>query len=172
LKIYKKNLEEYINKYSKELSNEISLFTKEFNDQNNNLIKPKNTIIELNIIFKEEILHKLDKPSQLASLKNSFIFIIEPLINKIEEYFLELYKQAIDKKKFIETLRKSVKANFKEIDKKIKEYNKSLKEKENKDKEKELSEAAPLKEIDIKINDNNKKSVSSDVKNMFDDDDD
>ena len=134
LTIYKKNLDYYINKYSQELSNEIYRFTEEFKNLYNVSLTTKNTKIELNIMFKKEIQEKLEKTSRLAALKNSFIFIIEPLINKIGEYFLEIYKQAFDKKKIIDTSRKSVKVNFEEIEKKIKEYNESLKEKEKKDK--------------------------------------
>ena len=161
LEIYKNKLDEYINKYSKELSNEITLFTAQFNNQNNILIKPKKTEVELNIIFKEEIQKKLEKTSRLAALKNSFIFIIEPLINKIGEYFLELYKQGIGQKKFTEFSRDSVKASFEEIEKKIKEYNESLKEKENKDEENDKKEAAPTNLDDIT------KSVASEVNKLY-----
>ena len=165
LTIYKKNLDYYINKYSQELSNEIYRFTEEFKNLYNVSLTTKNTKIELNIMFKKEIQEKLEKTSRLAALKNSFIFIIEPLINKIGEYFLEIYKQAFDKKKIIDTSRKSVKVNFEEIEKKIKEYNESLKEKEKKDKEKDLREAAPPNENAIS------QELSSEVRSMFDDDD-
>ena len=165
LEIYKNKLDEYINKYSKELSNEITLFTAQFNNQNNILIKPKKTEVELNIIFKEEIQKKLEKTSRLAALKNSFIFIIEPLINKIGEYFLELYKKGIGQKKFTEFSRDSVKASFEEIEKKIKEYNESLKEKENKDEENDKKEAAPTNLDDIT------KSVASEVNKLYEDKD-
>ena len=50
LKIYQNKLDEYINKYTKELSNEISLFSAQFNNQYNILLKPGNTSVELNII--------------------------------------------------------------------------------------------------------------------------
>jgi len=165
LTIYKKNLDYYINKYSQELSNEIYRFTEEFKNLYNVSLTTKNTKIELNIMFKKEIQEKLEKTSRLAALKNSFIFIIEPLINKIGEYFLEIYKQAFDKKKIIDTSRKSVKVNFEEIEKKIKEYNESLKEKEKKDKEKDLSDAAPPNKNAIS------QELSSEVRSMFDDDD-
>ena len=165
LTIYKKNLDYYINKYSQELSNEIYRFTEEFKNLYNVSLTTKNTKIELNIMFKKEIQEKLEKTSRLAALKNSFIFIIEPLINKIGEYFLEIYKQAFDKKKIIDTSRKSVKVNFEEIEKKIKEYNESLKEKEKKDKEKNLSDAAPPNKNAIS------QELSSEVRSMFDDDD-
>jgi len=165
LTIYKKNLDYYINKYSQELSNEIYRFTEEFKNLYNISFTTKNTKIELNIMFKKEIQEKLEKTSRLAALKNSFIFIIEPLINKIGEYFLEIYKQAFDKKKIIDTSRKSVKVNFEEIEKKIKEYNESLKEKEKKDKEKNLSDAAPPNKNAIS------QELSSEVRSMFDDDD-
>ena len=162
LKIYKNKLDEYINKYTRELSNEISLFSAQFNNQYNILLKPGNTSVELNIMLKKEILQKLDKTSKLAALKNSFIFIIEPLINKIGEYFLELYRQGLGQKQFIEFSRESVKANFEEIEKKIKEYNESLKGKDSKhkDQEKDASEPAPL---------DMKNSLTNEVANMFDD---
>jgi len=144
LEIYKNKLDEYTNKYSKELSNEISLFTAQFNNQNNILLRLKKTDVELNIILKQEIQEKLEKTSRLAALKNSFIFIIEPLINKIGEYFLELYNQGICQKKFTDFSRDSVKTSFELIEKKIKEYNESLKEKENKDKGNDISDPAPL----------------------------
>ena len=158
LEIYKNKLDEYINKYSKELSNEISLFTAQFNNQNNILLRLKKTDVELNIILKQEIQEKLEKASRLAALKNSFIFIIEALINKIGEYFLELYKQGICQKKFTEFSRDSIKTSFEEIEIKIKEYNESLKEKENKDKGNDINEAAPL---------GTKVSVISDFNQMF-----
>jgi predicted GTPase len=171
LKIYKIKLDEYIDKYSKELSNEISLFTAQFNNQNAILIKPKDTAIELNITYKEELLHKLDKPFQLAVLKNSFIFIIEPLINKIGDYFLELYKQGINQKKFTEFSRESVKASFEEIEKKIKEYNESLKRKDIKNKETEIdtnkNDPAPIQTNNS--TNNPRESTFSDVNEMFKD---
>ena len=166
LKIYKNKLDEYINRYTRELSNEISLFSAQFGSQNNILVKPENTSVELNIMLKKEILQKLDKTSKLAALKNSFIFIIEPLINKIGEYFLELYKQGLGQKKFIEFSRESVKASFEEIEKKIKEYNESLKGKDNKnkDQEKDIDAPAPLK-----TNNFTNTSITSEVANMFED---
>ena len=168
LKIYKNKLDEYINKYTRELSNEISLFSAQFNNQNNILLKPENTSVELNIMLKKEILQKLDKTSRLAALKNSFIFIIGPLINKIGEYFLELYKQGLGQKKFIEFSRESVKASFEEIEKKIKEYNESLKEKDNKnkdqDQDKDKSAPSPLTANTLRNN-----SVISEVNDMFKD---
>ena len=38
-------------------------------------------------ILQNELKEKLIKTAELAALKNSFIFIIEPLIEKIGEYF-------------------------------------------------------------------------------------
>ena len=169
LKIYKYHLDEYIKKYSKELSNEISLFTADFSSLNNILLNNNNTRVELNIMYKKEIQEKLDKPSRLAALKNSFIFIIEPFINKIGEYFLELYKKGIEQKKFIDFSRDSIKASFEEIEKKIKEYNESLKEKEKdkeKEKEKDISGDAPPKAMETK---EVKNSTLSDVESMYGD---
>lgn len=170
LKIYKYHLDEYIKKYSQELSNEISIFTADFCNLNNFLLNNQNTKWELNFESKKEIQEKLDKPFRLAALKNSFLFIIEPFINKIGEYFLELYKQAMEQKKFTDTSRDSIKTSFEEIEKKIQKYNESLKEKEKKDKEKDISEAAPLKTIEGKENKETKdikSSTCADVEKMF-----
>ena len=173
LKIYQYHLDKYIEKYSKELSNEISLFTAEFSSLNNILLNNKYTKAELNIMYKKEIQEKLDKPSRLAALKNSLIFIIEPFINKIGEYFLELYKQGIEQKKFIDFSRDSIKASFEEIEKKIKEYNESLKEKEKdkekekeKEKEKDISGEAPPKAMETK---EIKNSTVSEVESLYGD---
>lgn len=119
-------------------------------------------------ILQKELKEKLIKTAELAALKNSFIFIIEPLIEKIGEYFIEIYRQGMKKQKFIDYTRDSVKVSFDEIEEKIKEYNELIKENEDeKEDEKEKdNEAAPLK------NENDAHNVENDVNEMFDDEDD
>lgn len=106
-------------------------------------------------ILKNQLSEKLKKTAELAALKNSFIFIIEPLIEKIGEYFIEIYKQGIKQQKFIDYTRDSVKVSFDEIEEKIKEYNELIKKNE----EDKNNDAAPL--------DDSHPSVVSDVRDMF-----
>ena len=56
----------------------------------------------MDLILRNELKEKLNKKAELAALKNSFQFIVELLIEKIDVYFTELYKQGMNQKKFIE----------------------------------------------------------------------
>ena len=168
LNIYEKNLIKFLTKYSQDLAKDIGLFTVQFNIQNENLLTDFSTNIEMEKILQKELKEKLIKTAEWAALKNSFIFIIEPLIEKIGEYFIEIYRQGMKKQKFIDYTRDSVKVSFDEIEEKIKEYNELIKENEDeKEDEKEKdNEAAPLK------NENDAHNVENDVNEMFDDEDD
>ena len=103
----------------------------QFNTQNDNLLTDLLTNIDYDLILKKDFKDKLDKPAQLAALKTAFIFIVEPLISKIGEYFTELYKQGMKKKSFMEKAIEAVKISFDNIEKKIKQYNESLNIKNN-----------------------------------------
>ena len=168
LNIYEKNLIKFLTKYSQDLAKDIGLFTVQFNIQNENLLTDFSTNIEMEKILQKELKEKLIKTAELAALKNSFIFIIEPLIEKIGEYFIEIYRQGMKKQKFIDYTRDSVKVSFDEIEEKIKEYNELIKENEDeKEDEKEKdNEAAPIKK------ENDDHNVENDVNEMFDDEDD
>ena len=131
LNIYQDNLENFLTKYSKKLSNELVFLQFQFNTQNDNLLTDLLTNIDYDLILKKDFKDKLDKPAQLAALKNAFIFIVEPLISKIGEYFTELYKQGMKKKSFMEKAIEAVKISFDNIEKKIKKYNESLNIKNN-----------------------------------------
>lgn len=124
-------MENFLTKYSKELSNDLAISQIQFNTQNDNLLTDLLTNIDFDLILKKDFKDKLDKPAQLAALKNAFIFIVEPLISKIGEYFTELYKQGMKKKSFMEKATEAVKISFDNIEKKIKQYNESLNRKNN-----------------------------------------
>ena len=165
LKVYEKNLIKFLSKYSNDLAKDIGLFTVQFNIKNENLLTDFSTNIEMDKILQNELKEKLLKTAELAALKNSFIFIIEPLIEKIGEYFIEIYRQLMKQKKFIDYTRDSVKVSFDEIEDKIKEYNEFIKEKEEEEKEKNNDDAAPLKNE----NDAQSSDLTKDVNDMFDD---
>ena len=155
LNIYEKNLIKFLTKYSQNLAQDIWLFAVQFNQKNEYLLTDFQTSIDMEPILKNQLSEKLKKTAELAALKNSFIFIIEPLIEKIGEYFIEIYKQGIKQQKFIDYTRDSVKVSFDEIEEKIKEYNELIKKNE----EEKNNDAAPL--------DDSHPSVVSDVRDMF-----
>lgn len=163
LNVYEKNLIKCLTKYSKDLAQDIGIFTVQFNQKNENLLTDFSTNIETERILENELKEKLMKTAELAALKNSFILIIEPLIEKIGEYFIEIYKQGIKQPKFIDYARDSVKVSFDEIEEKIKEYNELIKKNDDgKEDEKGINNApAPTKNSNV---------MESDVKDMWDDD--
>ena len=162
LNVYENNLIKCLTKYSQDLAQDIGIFTVQFNQKNENILTDFSTNIEMEHILENELKEKLMKTAEMAALKNSFIFIIEPLIERIGEYFIEIYKQGIKQQKFIDYTRDSVKVSFDEIEKKIKEYNELIKKNENgKEDEKEGNNApAPTKKENV---------VESDVKDIWDD---
>ena len=127
--IYQNNLENFLTKYSKELANDISIYQIQFNTKHNHLLDNIFNTIDLDLILRNELKEKLNKKAELAALKNSFQFIVEPLIEKIGAYFTELYNQGMNQKKFIEYATDTIKVSFDEIENKIKIYNEGLKEK-------------------------------------------
>ena len=139
LNSYQNNLEKFLSKYSKELANEITIFKVDFNSRNDNLINDYYSNIQLDVILKDELKEKFSKIAEIAALKNSFISIIEPLIEKIGEYFIELYKQGMGQEKFINFARNSIKVSFDEIEEKIKEFNEKLKEREKNEFENDIA---------------------------------
>jgi len=152
--IYQNNLENFLTKYSKELANDISIYQIQFNTKHNHLLDNIFNTIDLDLILRNELKEKLNKKAELAALKNSFQFIVEPLIEKIGAYFTELYNQGMNQKKFIEYATDTIKVSFDEIENKIKIYNEGLKEKK-KEKKYILDdiESAPVSLNDRTVND-------------------
>lgn len=163
LKIYQSNLEEFLLRYSKELSQEIKITQLEFIIKNNNLLDDALPEINYEVLLKNDLMEKMQSKAQLAALKNSFTFIIEPLIEKIGEYFITLYQRLMKQEKFINNIIDQIKDSFSELEKKIKKYGQLLKEKIEKEKEglkDENKGAAPNQSV----HDN---SVMDDVEDML-----
>ena len=163
LDIYKKNLDEFISEHSLRLADSIALFQMSFKQNNPKLLANDLTNFEYEIIIKKQLHDKLNKKAKLFALKNSFQFIIEPLIEKIGEYFIELYKQGLTQKKFTDFVTDSIKSSFDEIEKKIKEYNELLKE-------------AKEEKLEEKKDENNNENpapglTADDVSNMYENED-
>ena len=61
LNCYENNLMNFLSKYSKELANDISIFTVQFNSKNEGLLNDFPTNIEMDVILKKELKEKLIK---------------------------------------------------------------------------------------------------------------
>ena len=148
LNIYQKNLEEFLNKYSKELSLEIKMEKLELNSEN--LLSEKILDIEYESVLKNELIQKLEKNAKFAVLSNAYIYIIEPIIIKVGEYFSLLYHELMKRDKFINCVRNLIKDSFSDIENKIQNYNLQLKAKKEKENmENENKGAAPSQTSDI-----------------------
>ena len=168
LKIYLKNLDEFLNKYSEKLAQEIRIAKLELNSKNENLLSESLLDSEYESVLKNDLIQKMQKKAQFAVLSNSFIYIIEPLIEKIGEYFNNLYQQLMKHENFINCVRTAIKDSFSEIENKIKNYNELLKAKKEKEKEKEDLEnenkgAAPSQ------NAQNSSALMNDVNDLIND---
>ena len=142
---YEKNLKIILEKYTKELCNEIMAFQLEFNQQNDYLLKFSWTSIELEKIMKNYIHDNFAKKAKLAALKNSLTFIVEPLINQFTLFFIQAYKKAMEKPEFKETISQIIKVPFDNLKRKVKQYNELLKPK----KLEEVQPMAPTPENNV-----------------------
>lgn len=120
---YEKNLDIFLKKNTEDLYNEIMEFRYNFNENNDNNNLP---YCDKKDTLKKELNDNIYYISKLAVLNNSFNNITNPLIEKIGEYFIELYSQGIKHKKFIEYATDIANISFDDIEKKIKEFNKNL----------------------------------------------
>ena len=164
LKIYLKNLDEFLNKYSGKLAQEIRIAKLELNSKNENLLSESLLDSEYESVLKNDLIQKMQKKAQFAVLTNSFIYIIEPLIEQIGEYFNNLYELLMKHEKFINCITTAIKDSFSEIENKIKNYNELLKaKKEKEDLENENKGAAPSQ------NEQNSSAVINDVNDLIND---
>ena len=165
LNIYQSNLEEFLLRYSKELSQEIKIAQFEFIFNNKILSDDKLPEVNYEVLLKKDLMEKMKPKAQLAALKNSFNFIIEPLIEKIGEYFISLYQRLMKQEKFISNIIEQIKDSFSELEDKVKKYGELLQEKIKKEKEELSNEnkgAAPNQSV-------NDDSVMKDVDNLIKD---
>jgi flagellar biosynthesis GTPase FlhF len=152
---YNDNLTNFLKKHTENLNNEIIEFRNQFNFNHDFLLTNIQTTFDIKCSLKKEMKDNILEMSRKAVLKNSFNYITDPLIEKIGEYFIELYGQGIEQKSFINYASSIVKISFEDIEKKINEFNKLAKNEENKDNQ----EPAP--------NNNLKDSVKNDVIDLF-----
>ena len=165
--IYEINLKKCVKEYAKNLSLELVEFQNQFNRNNNNLLMCLLTAIEFESTVKNDIMNLLQKKVELTILKNSFLFIIEHLLNKINEYFDGIFKKEMEQRKFYEKAIGSVKISFDKIEQNIKKYNQTFKNDEN------INPEQGIKNDDNNDKDapmpfSSKKSVMDDLDTLFD----
>ena len=143
MKIYQDNIDSLINIYSKELLNEIMTFQNDFNRENDNLLEVKFTSSEIENSLHNYIYKKISKTIELTVLKNSFRFIITPLIEKFAFFFEKSYISLMESKndnEFSNYAKEITKVSFESLEKKIKEYNELNNTKNEKIEKKETTE--------------------------------
>ena len=126
MKIYEDNIDSLIKIYSKELLSEIMTFQNDFNKVNDNLLEVKWTSSEMESSLHNYIYGKISKTIELNVLKNSFKFIITPLIEKFAIFFEKSYISLMESKKdndFTTYAKEITKVSFESLEQKIKEYN-------------------------------------------------
>ena len=143
MKIYQDNIDSLIKIYSKELLNEIMTFQNDFNRENDNLLEVKFTSSEMENSLQNYIYKKISKTIELTVLKNSFRFIITPLIEKFAFFFEKSYISLMESKndnEFSKYAKEITKVSFESLEKKINEYNELNNTKNEKIEKKETTE--------------------------------
>ena len=162
-KIYQKKINELIENHSKQLSNDILVFQNDFNKKNDNLLDVKWTSLELENSLKNYLYEKISKEIELNVLKNSFRFIITPLIKNFGMFFEKSYAGGMERDEFITYSKNIIKVSFEANEQKIKEYNELQNKKKEQNKiELETKEPAPT-------NSSIENIVDNDLDSLFDD---
>ena len=128
-KYFNKNLEQIINKYEKELLNEILRFKMDFNQKHDNLLHVTWTSMDLKIQLKNYIKESVYQKFELTALQNSFKFITNKLIEEFGKFFLDKYIESMEEEKFKILAKTMIKVSFDKIKQKIKDYTENNKEK-------------------------------------------
>ena len=161
-KIYQKNINELIEIHSKQLSNDILVFQNDFNKENDNLLDVKWTSLELENSLKNYLYEKISNKIELNILKNSFRFIITPLIKNFGMFFEKSYAGGMERDEFITYSKNIIKVSFEKIEQKIKEYNELQNKKKEQNKiELEAKEPAPP-------NSSIENTIDNEVDSLFD----
>jgi hypothetical protein len=161
LNIYEKNLKKLVEKYKKELLDEVKIFKMNFIIEKGKLFSSQNQNAMENAL-ECDIFNNISKIAKTTALKNFFRYITTPLIENFSLFFKEVYQEGMKRKEFIEKGKKITKTSFDKIEEKIKEYNDS--KKKEKEENSNSESAAPTK------NDNDTKN-SEEIKDLWNEED-
>ena len=161
----KKKVDIEIGVFTEELVKEIIDKQLEFNSKNPNLLDFNVSRQELTEIMKLFISGEIYDKLKFAVLKNSVIYLINPLIKLFGIYCDELYKEGMGQDNFIKKAKDSIKISFDELKKKIEKYYEKkkgipfIKEEEKKEEnEEENKEEDEEEELE---------AAKEDVKNLY-----
>ena len=160
-KIHEDNINSLVDIYSKELSDEILKFQNDFNIKNDNLLDVKWVSYELEKSLKDYIYIKISKTIEISLLKNSFRFIVAPLIQQFGQYFEKSYLFGMGHDEFKNYCQEMSKVSFEKIEQKIKEYNELKKKEKEEEKIEDKKEEKEAQNIDFKSENNIDDSVMS-----------
>ena len=146
IQIYYNNLQNLINKYSKDIIEKIDKFRLQFILENGNKFDMiSSTNIENDI--KESVRLTISNEAKISAFKNFFISITTLIIEEFSSYFKTYYKSEMSGKKFIEKIKNNIKISFDKIEEKIKKYNdEKNSKKECKNEEKRIRNSSRIDE--------------------------
>ena len=152
---FNKNLDEIVNKYATQILIQITNFQMDYNLLHENLLEVTWTTQELENHLKNCIKESVYQKFELFTLKNSYSFITNKLIEEFGKFFKDSYIEAMEEDKFKLLAKTMIKVSFDKIKQKIKEYNEKNKE----------------KSIEIAKIEETKKEEPSLMKQLFDEED-
>jgi len=161
----KKKVDIEIGVFTEELVKEIIDKQLEFNSKNQNLLDFNVSRQELTEIMKLFISGEIYDKLKFAVLKNSVIYLINPLIKLFGIYCDELYKEGMGQDNFIKKAKDSIKISFDELKKKIEKYYEKKKgipfiKEEEKKEENEVENKEEDEEEELE-------TAKKDVKNLY-----
>ena len=129
IEIKEKNAQKLIESYSNDLTNDIISYQLDYNNKNDHLLQCSWTKDNLNITIKNFISENISKDLEISALKNSFNFLIEPLLELFGEYFISMYQLGMEEESFEKRALEVILVSFEDLEKKIKEYGESKRKK-------------------------------------------
>lgn len=125
LEIKEKNVKKIIEQYAEELSNEIIVYQLKYNNENQHLLQCSWTKENLKITIINYISENISKELEIMAIKNSFSFLIEPLLELFGDYFISMYQEGMEEESFEKQASEAISISFADLEKKIKEYSES-----------------------------------------------
>jgi GTPase SAR1 family protein len=125
LKIKETNVQNIVEQYAERLTDEIIIYQLKYNNENEHLLKCSWTKENLKITIVNYISENIAKKLEIMALKNSFSFLIEPLLELFGEYFIGSYQEGMNEEIFEKHALEVISISFTELEKKIKEYSES-----------------------------------------------